>query len=134
MTARTHKSKFRMKIAISIRAKLLLLAGVLLSALIGSSLFLRAELADGSDAIKAQGEVLVTLNTTTAALREFGPGRCLGCCLARRAAWGVQLIRRRRSTRQSGQLPGIRMSHRQGSPVRATQPDDPKSVMTLFPF
>ena len=65
-------SKLDSKFGISIRAKLLLLAGVLLSALVGSGLFMRAELASSSDAIQAQGEVLTTLNTTTTALREFG--------------------------------------------------------------
>ncbi len=72
MSERTQKTKHRLTINMSIRAKLLLLAGVLLAALIGSSLFLRVELADGSDAIKSQGDVLATLNATTAALREFG--------------------------------------------------------------
>ena len=65
-------SKLDSKFGISIRAKLMLLAGVLLSALVGSGLLMRAELASGSDAIQTQGEVLTTLNTTTTALREFG--------------------------------------------------------------
>ena len=62
-------SKLDSKFGISIRAKLMLLAGVLLSALVGSGLLMRAELASGSDAIQTQGEVLTTLNTTTTALR-----------------------------------------------------------------
>ncbi len=61
-----------MKFAITIRAKLLLLAGVLLAALVGSNLFLPGELAGGKDAIRSQGEVLVTLNSTSMLLREFG--------------------------------------------------------------
>ena len=58
MLKRIFKSNSDLKFGISIRAKLLLLAGVLLAALVGSNLFLRGELAGGKHAIRSQGEVL----------------------------------------------------------------------------
>lgn len=57
---------------LSIRAKLLVLAGTLLVVLIASNLNMRFEIAAGSDPLQQQAHVQDRLRTATATLREFG--------------------------------------------------------------
>ena len=60
------------KFSLNIRAKLLLLAGILMLALVATNLYMRGHLVAGSDALRTQSRIHETEGVATAALRAFG--------------------------------------------------------------
>ena len=59
-------------LALTIRAKLLLLSGILVLVLLGSNFFMQAQIAVSNDAFRQQTTVQVAVDSATAALRELG--------------------------------------------------------------
>ena len=58
--------------ALTIRAKLLLLSGTLVLVLVGSNLFMQVQIAVSNDVLRRQTTVQEAVDSSTAALRELG--------------------------------------------------------------
>ena len=59
-------------LALTVRAKLLLLSGILVLVLLGSNFFMQAQIAFSNDAFRQQTAVQEAADSATAALRELG--------------------------------------------------------------
>lgn len=62
----------KLSLKATIRTKLLVLTGILLSALVGSNLYMRTQLLAGSNALGEQTQINDTARVATTALQEFG--------------------------------------------------------------
>lgn len=62
----------KLALKVTIRTKLLVLTGVLLSAMVGSNLYMRTELLAGSNALGEQTQINDTARVATRALQDFG--------------------------------------------------------------
>ena len=62
----------KLALALTIRAKLLLLSGILVLVLLGSNFFMQAQIAFSNDAFRQQTTVQEAVDSATAALRELG--------------------------------------------------------------